>query len=47
MSIAQVQELKKVLTDLLHQTSAVSAQDVPAEMQGFWHLLKRGLGHAF
>ena len=47
LSMAQVQELKDVLEDLLHQTNALSTEGMSAEMQGFWNVLKRGLGSAF
>jgi hypothetical protein len=47
LTIAEVQELKDILEDLLRQTNAVSTEGMSAEMQGFWNVLKRGLGSAF
>ena len=45
-SLAEAQQMRRVLADLLRKTSTVNAQQVPAEMQSFWNHLKKGLGFA-
>ena len=46
MTLAEAQQLREVLSDLLRKSDAVNIQEMPAEMQGFWSSIKRGLGHA-